>query len=281
MGASVYKGENNYSNSDDGKELSAFLSNSFSQAFKKSPALQKLRDGEKKSESLFCGRMHWDFSIPMGLIVALMVSVGVISYVESEKDTNSPSSDGRIRNTIEVMVGIGAVGGLITTAFNIHHQNHYLRKQHSASYMSRWHSEEMIKSQKKFSPIREAIEQEDSERLEAILNRIKQEDSDEHDKEIGVILFERAVPIMNFFEQMAQDALTNVADSNYLKEFFWYIARRYYLCCNEIIANYRCYTGGTLCFAYFEDLIQRWEKEGRPLLIHRLVGEYNHTEEDA
>lgn len=259
-------------------KISDFLEKEFKAAYSVEPGILRLKEDSKKekTENRVLRLIHLDFVIPMGIILSAMLALGFLVYSEPSGPAEGTSKTSPIKEVVEVVVGVGAVGGLCLTAFNIHYQNHYLRKQYSASYVARWFEQDMVDKRNSFKPFREALEDNNLEQLEILLKEAKDNNKSMVDKSSAEILYEKAGELLGFFEQMSQDTLTNVADSGYLKEFFWYIARRCYASCKDIIEYYRTYTGRHLCFADFETLINRWEKEGRPALVKRALSQ-NHV----
>lgn len=77
-------------------------------------------------------------------------------------------------------------------------------------------------------------------------------------------LAEAFIDILNFFEAMGQDVKLNVADSDYLKEYFYSTIINTYQICRKYIEykQYKCGSRGLWCNLTF--LAQTWEKENVP-----------------
>jgi len=159
-------------------------------------------------------------------------------------------------NEISPIAEILSTGILLTTlvyaAVNVnliaHHQNEQLQREklkYSAEFVKTWYQPEMTAANAKTRRcIRDYAEGEPNKLLESITKDL--------DANIAV------TQVVNFFEQMAHAVKFNLADEEYLRSFFFTIARQRWHILKPLIDQKRQLdqSDGFLC--EFEAMTRRW-----------------------
>ena len=238
----------------------------------------------------FVRTQHLDINIPRALIIIILLG-SIILMTKRQKD------DYELVKDLGALTGVGT--GIIFAMSNLHNQYHDKKRSRASEYIQEWRSENMIPFRRSTKnifvqvffdqyPTRfnsnlfnkcgsvllelkktpdgvENLEEAQSKILVRLLS--KNHDTERH--EIQVVL--------SFFEHMGQDVKCNVADSDYLKDYFFSIVINHYEFLRKYIEYEQYDRSRRLKYCNFVYLAQTWEKEGfvpelpricnRPLVI--------------
>lgn len=236
-------------------------------------------------------RQHLDINLPRGVVVlTIIISLSVIltdqkkSWYERVKD-------------LAPIVGVGST--LLYAMSNAHAAYHYKKREKSSSYINEWCSERMLEHQVVIGNMfRQVFDAKHESRFNALLfNRCHSRAVELKRSPDGIqklesiqteILFRilkkenaREKQAVNaalvLFEHMGQDVKERVADSEYLKDFFYGLLLSYYEFLRKYIEYLQYCNSCRVRFCNFVYLAQTWEKEGdlpelpricyRPLVI--------------
>lgn len=221
-------------------------------------------------------KLHLDKSI-WNLILLSIIGFSVVSVLR-QTDIKTPEGQSNILSTAAI---IGAAGALLWTANGIHNQYHDALLSRSSQYVEAWYSEDFnralhviraltwdefdkkhdgkpsILEDKNIVPVLE-LKYGGLESLRKLSNAqteiAKRIISDKEIKEsVGKII--------DFFEQMGMDVKFKIVDSEYLKDFFYLIAIRYYELFRKYIEYMQNFYDSRFIYCNFVYLAQTWEKE--------------------
>ena len=235
-------------------------------------------------------KQHFDIKIPVSLIGAVMF--GSIYFMNAERK-NKPVYELVKDASSQISVGTGIIFAMLS----LHRTYHYNKRANASKFIEEWGKDAMAGHKQivhritveefydshrtKFDPDlfnrchsipielkRSANGIQELERAQSqILVRVKKRKEEE----------ESVRAVLNFFEHMGEDVKCNVADSDYLKDYFYSTIVTHYEFFRKYI-EYAQYTQSCrIRYCNFVYLAQTWEKEGflpdlpdicyRPLVI--------------
>ncbi|MDJ0510502.1 MAG: DUF4760 domain-containing protein [Crocosphaera sp.] len=223
---------------------------------------------------------HLDITVP---ILIVLVSLGCALYYMKDHPTQDNGSYNLAKDS-GALVGVGT--GIVFAMLNLHSQYHYNKRAKASQYIEQWHSDYLLKVQLR---VRQILKEEfyekypskfDSKLFNQCHSRLVElKQSPEGIEELKTVQSnillrlkdhqenyteesESVYKLLMFFEHMGQDVKLKVADSDYLKDYFYSVVITHY----ELLRKYIEYQQFTRChrlmFCNFVYLAQTWEKEG-------------------
>ena len=228
-------------------------------------------------------RFHLDINIPRSILFFLLVGSLYMILTDTNCTDNKNCRDNyeKAKDTGTIL---GAGIGILFAMTTLHNQYHYNKLSRSSKYVEKWYGEEFSKVLEKIRPlVTEEFYSQSPQTFNSklfntcyssILELKKSTDGRQTLQVFQTNILKRllnnhdeikiAHQLFDFFEHMGQDVKLHVADSEYLKDFFYEIVITYY----ELFRKYIEYCQVRDCnrsihcnFAY---IAQTWEKEGHP-----------------
>lgn len=250
----------------------------------------------------FFRNRHLDINIPRSLICLVFVTVAWLMIESSNncKDCITPANQAaKIEplNNYDLVKDLGAfAGAAITILFamtNMHREYHYKKREKASQYVSDWRSCD-------YSSIRQAVNTLKSELLwdkhptrfnlgifdkchSAVAEYKRNADGIEMLQQVQSEILERLCgknkkndekhsvdSLLSFFEHMGQDVKNHVADSDYLKDYFYPIVVDTYELFRKYIEYVQIDRSSRITYCNIVFLAQTWEKEGNIPEIPRI-----------
>jgi hypothetical protein len=217
-------------------------------------------------------KIHLDFLLSLLLIV-------IAIFAMTSWFTNNNKDNYTRKDLVDVNAAVVAVIGILITARNIHEQYHHNKMSKASHYVELWYSPQLqpgikiirdikdkefdakIRVRDRYCPDSSVdclytayrLKEDNPNLLEEIQKSVAEKIKNEHNERQAIS------EVLNFFEQMGQDVRLNVADENYLKEFFFHIVISYYEIFKKCIEN-RQHESSQITFCNFVYLAETWEK---------------------
>lgn len=223
--------------------------------------------------------LHLDVNIARFVFTALLI----LSIPQILEDPARNENQKRVDIVAFLSAGIGVLFGMTT----LHNQYHYRKLEAASKYIEHWNSEDFQKIKLKTRDVTNeefhhkypiAFNEENFNTSHSELVELKRSpDGVDTLKNVQSSILYRLISnkeeahsvdkLLSFFEHMGQDVKCGVADSDYLKDYFYLVVINSY----EFLRKYieyqqfdRCHR---LMFSNFVYLAQTWEKEGIPLAL--------------
>jgi hypothetical protein len=224
---------------------------------------------------------------------------GTRSLHENKIISNSAIGNIKINYEIKVIEVIGLYGvivGLFYNAKTSHSQYHQEKFNKSSAYVAQWYSPELKKHLKLLRKLKKdtyevtfknelcpSKEENKSviESVDSLLNKVRKGKNKEEIEKIQAAMVEVQAKVINllkktndenpkdsiiiileFFEQMGQDIRFNIADEEYLRDFFFYIVVAYYEILKGYIDDLQSKYNSRYLYCNFINLAKRWEYLG-------------------
>ena len=240
----------------------------------------------------FRARHLFDFYMPQ-LIIGLSVLAVIVSIVKAD---SSISSNEKVISTNEKWQRSAAVLGLWATwlswGIGAHRERHYRTLERSSDYIKSWQSHEMKGHRDLVRSFRDKLQNKygvksfDARQFNEAKNTLADFKSTpgklamlatmqsecmeclyrEDNKKVREALNE----ILNFIEGLGQDVKLNVADPDYLKDYFYYIVLDNYQFFRKYIESEQFTDGSRVTLCNLVYLAHTWEKEKVPPILPAL-----------
>lgn len=234
--------------------------------------------------------LHLDINIPIGILLLILLGSSM-QMIKNKK------SDYELVKDLGALTGVG--WGILFAMSSLHGQYHYNKRGKASEYIEEWRSDKMVTLRRITKEIfKEAFFEEYPtpfnpnlfNKCHSILTELKKTpDGIEILEEAQSKILERlektgneeekhkVQSLLSFFEHMGQDVKSDVADSDYLKDYFYAIVISHYEFFRKYVEYEQYDTSCRLKYCNFVYMAQTWEKEGflpelpkicnRPLVI--------------
>jgi hypothetical protein len=228
--------------------------------------------------------LHFDVNIAR-LLFTVLLSL-CIPLILTDPDPEKTWNQKRV----EVVTFLSAGVGVLFAMTNLHNQYHYRKLEAASKYIEQWNSEDFHQSRLKLRDVTNeefyrkhpiAFNEENFNTCHSELIELKgSPDGIETLKLVQSNILYRLLSkkeeaqnvekILSFFEHMGQDVKCNVADSEYLKDYFYLVVINYYEFLRKYIEYHQFRRCHRLIFSNFVYLAQTWEKAGTPLSLPKI-----------
>lgn len=277
---SIQQSQSDYSHQLQDSNLNSFQTRVYS-----NNSLTILREKLYIKSKKFIREQHLDINLPRGIIIMVFIFFMFLG-VKNHKNNNNEE----LYKYLAELLGAGI--GIVFTMTNLHNQYHYNKLARASNYLKTWNDDSFLSLRQNVSQIikekfydQHSIEFKSNlfnqchnhltelkksvdgieilkKTQSAILYRLIKEGENEEKEKVNALL--------NFFEHMGQDVKLQVADSDYLKDYFYGIVIDSY----EFLRKYIEYCQFEKCdrflFCNFVYLAQTWEKEGSLPILPRI-----------
>jgi hypothetical protein len=223
---------------------------------------------------------HLDVNIPIALL-CISVVVAIFMMIKTVQ-TLSNDKKYELYKDIATTLGVGATAWFAMT--NLHNEYHHKKRSKASQYIEMWNEEYFCRLKQNVSQIwkKEFYEKYPTEFNSQMFNKChttltelkKTPDGVEMIKEAQSKILYRlkenkderheVQALLSFFEHMGQDIKLQVADSDYLKDYFYGIVIDTYEFFRKYIEYIQFDKCNRLAYCNFVYLAQTWEKEGSP-----------------